>query len=333
VILITTKTGNNANARTSLNFYTGVQQARNIPVMLNAKQYAKAVNDYFDVFDEDPEYTDAEINALGAGTNWIDEILRVAPIQSYQLSTQGGNESFKYYASGGYFGQQGIIRNSRLDRYSLTLNMEKQVNDKWIITNNSILSYTDHEGVISEGGYSNTGVSSAIYTALQYNPTAAIFDVSGNYAFSPTMESSRLSNPVAIVNEVSNEAKIVRVLENLAVNYRITPHLKLKISGGLDFMTNKESFYETRQVLEGRDNDGLARLGSIQNYGFLNENTLTYDKTFASRHQLNVLAGFTYQANRSESMNASAKGFVTDGLGAGNLGSASGMLPAGSNIV
>jgi TonB-linked SusC/RagA family outer membrane protein len=332
VILISTKRGKGKGVF-NLDTYYGWQQPRDIPQMMNASQYAKAVNDYNIATGKTPEYTPSAIDSLGEGTNWIKQITRNAPIQNYQLSLRGSDETLKYSVSGNYYNQQGIIQNSGLKRYSLNLNLEKKVNSKLTLNNSSLLSYVQNNGVVSEGGYSNTGVSSVIFTALQYDPTAPVRNTDGNYNFSPRMESSRLSNPVAIVNDITNQSKVIRILENLSAEYFLSDGLSLKVAGGADFMTSKEQFYEGRSVIEGRDNNGVANLGSVQNYSFLNENTLNYTHRFGSDHLLNVLAGITAQTNRTELMTASSKGFTNDNLGVGNLGAGSGVLPPTSNIV
>ena len=97
---------------------------------MNAQEYAALVNEAYTNDGLDAPYNTTqlgEIAKLGNGTNWQDEIFRPAMIQSYQLTFSGGDNKTTYAISGGYFDQKGVIINSDFKRYSLRLNLDRQI--------------------------------------------------------------------------------------------------------------------------------------------------------------------------------------------------------------
>jgi hypothetical protein len=64
------------------------------------------------VLQEDRIY--ASPTNLGVGTDWQDEIFRIAPMDNFQVSARGGNDKSTYSISGNYFKQDGIVKNSDL---------------------------------------------------------------------------------------------------------------------------------------------------------------------------------------------------------------------------
>jgi TonB-linked SusC/RagA family outer membrane protein len=109
VILITTKRGVKNSEKISFSAYYGMQQvSRKIP-MLNARQLAELGNEATDNANVGRRAIYASPTNLGEGTDWQDEIFRVAPIQNYQFSYSGGTENSTFLMSANYFNQQGIV--------------------------------------------------------------------------------------------------------------------------------------------------------------------------------------------------------------------------------
>ena len=84
--------------------------------MLDARQYTTVLNQLREAAGEEPEFSQEEINAIGEGTDWQDEIIRSASVQNHQLSLSGGGDNNQYYVSFNYFNQQGVVINSGLEK-------------------------------------------------------------------------------------------------------------------------------------------------------------------------------------------------------------------------
>src|SRR3546814_17539713 len=97
---------------------------------MNAREYAllnneQAVNDGLD-----PYFTDEEIDALGQSYDWQDLVFQSAPIRSTSLNVRGGNPKTKFALSGSIFGQEGMVKGSDYNRYSLRANVHYEISDK-----------------------------------------------------------------------------------------------------------------------------------------------------------------------------------------------------------
>ena len=84
-------------------------------------------------------------------------IFRTAPVQNYQLSASTGTDKVKFYLSGGYFNQQGVVRTSDYQRFSLRTNIDAQLTDKLTVGTTLTGSYGYGSFPNTEGHY-GTGV-------------------------------------------------------------------------------------------------------------------------------------------------------------------------------
>ena len=123
VILITTKKGQRGDrqARISYTYNIGVSNISKKLDLLNASEWAQFQKDYWS---NKGGYSDAEIAALGKGTDWQDAVLRTAVQQSHELSITGGGEKNRYAFSANYTDQDGIVLNSGFERYNFHTNVE-----------------------------------------------------------------------------------------------------------------------------------------------------------------------------------------------------------------
>jgi TonB-linked SusC/RagA family outer membrane protein len=336
VVIITTKRGkagvNNISFETSLS----MQKVRRIIPMLNAKEYASFENEIFlyqrDVLGQSskvPAYTDAQIDSLGEGTNWQDALFRNAPMQNYHLSFTGGNDKMKYAITGGYTDQQGIILNSDYKRYSILLNLDRDVSSRIKIGNSSILSRTTSNlaftGAAASIQGSNTGV---VGVAIHMNPITPVRDASGQYTFQdqnigevPGAENRSVPfyNPVALAELSTNKSESFRALNNVFAEIKILDNLTFRTSLGVDFITTKQKSYIPSSVRFAATVGGTARLGQVQSFSWLNENTLNY-QFVKGDHSLNLLAGYTAQSLKTEGFGISDQGFISDILAENNIG-------------
>src|SRR5690606_10983611 len=152
VILITTKTGTRGAANFQLDFYRGFQEVHRTMPMMNGRQFATTYNQALTNSGRPPLFSD--VDAIGTGTDWQDEIFRSAPIQNISFSVNGGAAQGTYFISGGYFQQKGIVINSDYSRLNFRINSEYQINPVVSFGENLALSY-GVRNVIPEFGSRN----------------------------------------------------------------------------------------------------------------------------------------------------------------------------------
>ncbi|MFZ5938987.1 MAG: SusC/RagA family TonB-linked outer membrane protein [Bacteroidota bacterium] len=327
VILITTKRGKSGSDKVNFEAYYGVQQvARRIEVM-NATQFATLYDEAGANAAKDngttyvPLYPDPE--SLGEGTDWQDEIYRIAPMQNYSLSASGGTDRTQYNVSANLYRQDGVIVGSDFMRYSFRTNLDHKVSKRLKIGTSLTMNRTSANtvGSATQAGF----FPGVVNTALTFSPTLAVFDSTGQYTLKDPNADAWLDNPVAVTREVTSIDKAFKILGNAYANCTIIDGLDLRVTVGLDQYTNTQDYYDPSFIYSGSFNDGQARFAYTEMYTLLNENTLSYNKTFNDLHQVDAVLGFTYQKRDSRTFIDIATGFPNDRLGIYGIATAENM--------
>lgn len=330
VIIVTTKRGKAGKSTINFETYYGTQSVRKKYGVLNASQYAAFVNDANTNDGRPAVYTPDQVAAFGQGTDWQDQIFRSAPIANYQLTMTGGDERTQYAISGGYFTQKGIVVNSDFNRYSFRVNLDRKLTDKIKVGTSLNISRTYTNQARTGGDLGSAGL--VTMNALQFPPILPVYNPDGTYLVNSPLLTFIADNPAALANDSRSINTSNRIFGNVFGEYQVINGLTLKVLFGIDGIISKLDSYLPRSVQSGLSQGGAGYIGNSQSITWLNENLLTYSRTLAKDHNLTVLLGFTQQANRVENSSASARNFVNDNLGSGNLGSGSVPLIPSSGI-
>src|SRR5688572_13529496 len=238
VVIITTKRGKKGEAKVTYDGYYGVQEAPVIMEMMNLREYAAFRNDWAaETAGETPDPLFADPSLLGEGTNWQNEILRVAPIMNHQITLSGGGDKTRFMISGGYFKQDGTIIGSNFDRYSLRVNLDSDIKP-WLTVGNSLaISKTDERlGAFDRGGI--------IGTALKARPDVPAHNQDGSYA--GIDGEGAFVNPIAQALDKENYLKRVSLVGNLYADFTLIKGLKLRTEfGGNGELNNTSSWNPT----------------------------------------------------------------------------------------
>jgi TonB-linked SusC/RagA family outer membrane protein len=347
VILVTTKRGRPGKASLNLNVYSGFQQVTKKPDVLNAQQYAAfakdaANNAYLDnvpgaqlsdpnsvrpsnylryryprgeVFDwfnfDDP----AKVAAL-PDHHYQDLIFRTAPVSNYQFSASGGSENVQYAVSAGYMKQDGIIKKSTMDRYTLRANVDVQAAPKLTIGFNINPSYKITQEVRSDGHWADNGI---INSALNTIPMAPIYSADGSYssmaALAAPYNLPGITNPVANISEYNSPYQETNLLSNVYAEYRFLPHLKYRVSGNANIYQNRRNAYTTSKMPLNQLLPPTAAVGrafSEQSVSWLVNQVLSYNVSFREAHNLEVLVGTESNKLQYQSSEAVGNTFAND---------------------
>lgn len=318
VVIITTRRGKNGKNDINYNAYAGQQRISNKLSLLNASQWAALVNDINVSDNVAKTFSDSAIAALGRGSDWQDAALRNAPIQNHELSFTGGDEKSRYLIAGNYFNQQGTVLNTGFKRYSARFNAERNLSERLKISTN-IFGSRSQEDRLFGNAYGSINFNAAAFPVLvQASPVGRIKNDDGTYNTSSPY-STTPTNPLQDIIATTNRTYITRYLGNISAEYKIVKELTLKITGGADLLNTKQNYYAPSYTANGYAAGGYASVGTVSAVTWLNENTLTYDHNIGNRHFLNVLAGYTTQFSKDESVVASAQKFANDLTSFNNL--------------
>ncbi|HMJ70293.1 MAG TPA: TonB-dependent receptor [Cyclobacteriaceae bacterium] len=342
VIVITTKKGRNGPPVFNYNVSFGVQELRKKLDLMNAADFAKTTNAFRATQDAngplDPRFTDAEVAQFEAkgGTDWQNEIYRTGTMQNHQLSIGGGSDRVKYFVSGGYLDQKGILINSAYKRYSLRSNIGVDIN-KWSSFGMTYAGTKElgNSPPFGEGAGIIDPLGQTTGTAPRWAPTVPVYDELGNYILKhPTGYGAANSwNPVASAKEPFLENNRIRNLLNAFLDFKPVKGLTLRISGGATIENNNNYRYFNQLTYAGASSapsPGEAQLVASTYARYQNTNNLTYDTRFGNHHlTASVIAEQNVQQTKTYTI--SGNGYVNHSTGANDFGSAA--LVTGSSSV
>lgn len=316
VIIINTKRGRAGKPRIGFDTYAGWQQIAKRPRFMTAMEQARYYYDgirnrnidegkdvsgpYTGWFRQvPPEVIDVLEGRNKYDVDALDEVLRTAPMQQYQLTVNGGNENVKYALSGEYFNQDGIVINSNFNRYSIRANIDGQLSKRISLKVNLNPSFTESKNILAAGAGTgpNDGVIAQAVIANAFYP---LRNPDGTYfAFSGLAGSSNLTNPLALANEVKSRQKAMRLLANVGAEYKILENLRFNVLlGGNLYSARGRSFKPQLPAFFNEPATGSDNTGMLTNW--LTEYTLNYNTTIGS-HAISALAGYTAQKEIYES--------------------------------
>jgi len=248
--------------------------------------------------------------------DWQDEVYRKAPFQNYQLSASGGTDAVRYYFSGSYINQDGVLLNSGYKNYSARANLEVNASQRLKIGINLSPSYSETRAPGAEG---KDNILMKMYTMAPIVEDTAGLETGAGLNNVYGWSSSSIS-PVAYLNNTINLAKTNRILTSIYADLQILPGLNARTTINYDDQNLNKKTYTSDYVAGNKTNyinsPGKSSSGSYsgnKKQTFVNENTLSYNKTFHQDHTLSAVAGFTYNYVHLENFTIStAGGFAND---------------------
>lgn len=329
VVIITSKRGKKGQkGLISISSYYGQQEVAKRYKVLDAKQYATVANEWLKNSNL-PPYFDVD-TVKNPGTDWQDVIFRVAPIQNHTITFSGSSEKTRYSLSGNYYGQEGIIINSGIKRGSFRLNLEHNIKDWLTLGVNLSVSRREQFSVpVDNGSRGNT-----VFTgALSAPPTASVYDATGQInrieTLYPFVDPTDMRNPLLRAKPWKDRTFTNSVLQNTTLQAKIIEGLTLKTLVGVEYeMGDEETFVP---IIFPNDKGSASTSNSYLN-SFLNENTLTYARSFANSQNVDVTGGFTYQTNVNRNSGISVSGFPNNITQDYNLAAATTINPPSSGI-
>jgi TonB-linked SusC/RagA family outer membrane protein len=315
VILITTKRGKEGQSRVDYDgTYSFQTIAREVKV-LNGGDYARYINMLERSQGGNPRYTDAQINEIGAGTNWWDVVSRTGALSSHQLSFTGGNKGMRYAFVGNYLDNKGIIKNTDFNRYGFRMNLDNDfLNGKATLTNSWSFNRSGSSNVPTDRG----GPGGIVISALGLDPTGPVYDQNGGYRYA-SYDQRFLTNPLAEATEGYDRDNTNRLFGTSALTINILKGLKFRTSLGLDIVNARRTTFYNSFTYLGRQNGRELQKANRNSNNILNENILSYNKELAAGHYLDVTVGYTYQKELNYFESNATRGLPSDDVEAVNM--------------
>ena len=304
VIIVTTRRSKAGQTRLSYNAYLSTEKVSKQIDMLSGdelRQYLKA----------NGQTLVPVLNDDGSNTNWQNLIERRSYSQNHNISYGGATNTVDYGVSANYLKNDGILKNTSLERTILKGYVNQRFFDNRLRLNLSLTNSSTKNNDI---------VQSAVLPAiLFYLPTVSPFNADGTYKEFYNRTGSGTLNPLSLVDNNFIKSDNNKTLINGIIQVDILHGLSYTLSGSTQKdQTNYNRYYNSASGLAVNFN-GQANRTAYLNTNTVIESYFNYDRDFGL-HALKFLAGYSYQQNRTnDGFGVTTQGFSNDNLTYNNL--------------
>jgi len=318
VILVTTNKGRMGQAaQLAYNGFTGLRTVFSKYPMMSGPEFAEMrryVGQFQNTLDESDD----------TNTDWQDLFYKNGMVNSHDISVNGGAEKGNYNFGAGYFRDEGVVPLQNYTRYNLRAALDQQVGKIFKFGFNLNQSYSITNG-------NNLG----LFGVLSATPIANPFNADGSLK-------SRIQQQIsgqqwvhtrqsyeALGDSYINQQRVFGSYNNMYGEIQIpgVEGLTYRTNLGLNFRQNNDGSYTGQGVFSGTpDNVSTASVANGRTVQWVMENLLTYDRTFAQKHNLNLVALYSAEQNTSNSTLISARDIPIDAFQFYNLGRAQGEI-------
>ena len=358
VIIITTKSGKADKPKYAFKASSGTRVAYETYPMMSMTEYGNMLFYEASLKAKDPgvpPLTTSQIMATneragyvieqtllgGNPTDWQDEALRSGNVRNIQLNVSGGSRIAKYFISGAYNKDQGMMYHSEYDKYNLRAKLDLELSKRIRLSFNLNPSYIKRERpsvnyIDFVRFYSFLPVYHTAATAAFVNQSSTWAHIrEGDFAqarhfngrvytgLMPDGSNWVTTSPADPFNTANNTPKSVMETRSITSNdYRMlsSGDLTINILNGLDFKTLASAYVSYSSAIDfakrGSNREGDINRGQYNDRTFidlLSENTFTYNKKI-SDHSFNVLAGFTAQKTKITNEQAVGRDYPSDNI-------------------
>ncbi len=367
VVLIQTKRGKTGKTIVTYDGYYGISQIarkmdfedgagyaeqkreayRNNTKNYYKSSYADPFYDYFDangIFKQDPilwesvsqgyEWTDdaktvvkRDDNGIPIyhpdqvrSTDWTSLVTRQGATQNHNISISGGSEKTKVLFAATSYSEQGVIKGQDFQRYNIRLNLDHEVT-KWFKI-----------GASTNYSYSKQNYGSNLYNSTtNILPLALPYDKDGNVVFRPGNDALTYT-PLNDIEGMINERTKGRFFSAIYTELKPFKDLTYRMNFGPDFGQYRNGEFRAAMSSDRQGSSPYARYYQDQRWNYVLENILTYNKSFAQKHDLGLTLMQSIQDERFESSEITAYNLPYEAQKWYNIGTAGTINSIGSNL-
>ncbi len=306
VVIITTRKGKSGAARVEYNGFLSFNSPMKKYDLMDAATYANMAN-----LAAGATVIANPSSYAGKTTDWQGLLFNNATTQNHQVSVNGGTEKAKYFISGFYTDQQGLLINTSQKRFGFRSNIEAKVTDRVTVgVNLSAQRINSHNNGL------NAAKGNPVMASIAWAPTEKVYDNEAEQQYNRTGISPIWVNPyMTAVESNDNNFANVAVL-NGHLKYAITDWLTFTSNAGLDMNFGRSASLANNWISPGNMKSAQS---SAEGYTFQNSNVLTFHKAFDA-HDLTATIMEESTVNTAQGFNASGAGLSSTTNGYYNLG-------------
>ncbi|MCE8568121.1 TonB-dependent receptor [Bacteroides fragilis] len=314
VILITTKQGQSGKVKVSYDGFVGFSNATDFYEMMNAQEYVDFKNlavknrygtdelsltaGYVSPYGNKAFNMMKDANGNYVDTDWKDAAFQNGLSQSHSVAVSGGSDKVRYYLSGNYTTQEGIVKGDKYDRLGVKANINVQATDWLKVGMNTNVttgttSYVDaarRGSNFAVGGFPRLALINAPNLPM-YNEDGTPYYLAQGLGYGGNTVFSTFSNPAAILslgNGLSSD--VTRFIGVFYAEATPVKGLSLKTQYGVDYARIEEQRFWSPLHGDGVNSKGLANAYNTKNNRWTWTNTATYSFSLG-QNNFNLLAG------------------------------------------
>jgi TonB-linked SusC/RagA family outer membrane protein len=235
----------------------------------------------------------------GMNTDWRDLFFQNSSFMEQQISLSGGGENVQTYNAFSFWKEDGIVKETGMNRFSLRSNTNLNYG-KFTAGINLNLGYSNSKFTYNEGG---TGVGSpmaSVYYALPYE-----YPYTADGVFHPTDQTATVydtregSRGIDVLYGTSDRTEQFKTTLGIDLGYEIVKGLKVTSRVGIDFRNSVDEAYINPSSYIGSRQTGQAGYfgeGFRRNFSLISTSGLTYKKRI-DIHDFEVSGFFEYLQN------------------------------------
>ncbi len=315
VILITTNQGyDGQKAQVTYNSYFGLKQIFSEYPMMDGPEFVK-------LRAARGQYTNGVDEADNINTNWQDLFYKNGMVTSHDLGVTGGTAAGHYNFGVGYYKDEAVIPGQNYNRFSMRGTLDQGVGKFFRF------------GFITNNNYSVTnGSNLGLYGVLSMSPIASPYMEDGTWKRTIKMPLDEQWNYTRDIIEGlgdkwTDQSKAYGSYNTLYGEVKIPgiEGLKYRLNLGGNFrMSNGGSYTGEGVFSTTASTPSTATISNSLTTNWTVENLLIYDRTFATKHQVNAVAMYSAEETRYNRSQISAKDIPADAFQYYNLGRAAG---------
>lgn len=320
VVLITTKKGKTGKAKVQYDVQTGMQYQIKRLDLMDAQEWARFYNTYLvnsETLAEAP-FSEADIAAMGKGTDWQKTVFKPAPTTNHSVSISGGSDNVRYFVSGSAMLKDGLVKNSSYDKYNIRSTIDADVNKYMSLTLNLGYTFIDKMNQTDAGGNGGSSLIGATFSAA---PTFTVYDENGNYKDLRSWyswSSHEIKNPLLMATEATYQTFTDLTDANLSLKFKPLKGLTFTANFATEISNAKYQAYTTEKYIYATNS---ASIKDTRHAFVLNEDILNY-KAEVGDHAFDVMGAFSYQQSVTKTLSASGSGYISDVSGTYDVGAA-----------
>lgn len=319
VILITTKRGKEGRPEISYSGSVAFSRIKDAPDFMDARQFMITQNQVFEELGrgDEKKFTQSQIdNFVGEGTDWMKEVTRTGVVNEHNLSVTAGGKTTKTLFSLSYYDHQGLVKNNSMNRITGRLNVDQDFG-KYIKGGiNSSFSQIKYNDVPT--GDSRQEKSAVLYSAMTFIPTVPVRDANGDFSVNPIRD--MYPNPVSLL-DIYDKTTAKNLYASGYLEYKPWSFFNIRATAGVDISWTQADQYTPTTTKHGFSLNGEASKQNANSQMNLVNVIANFNKTFADKHDVSVMAGWEYKKQSWDGMGIIARDFPFDTPLMNNIGS------------